>query len=619
MTRVAHNSGTRYKALRRAQFISPFGVGSIVDFPDESLMPASIDLWSPNIGTKVFDERLQKRLGVKYFKMAPSYEEFKTGIPFFRFPKWLFCPSCRSLRHVDNWRTRFESAVKSKEQWRIPKCDVCRAKLVPTRFVVACENGHIDDFPWVEWAHHKKDPCANPQLEIRTGGSTSGLAGITVTCKTCHEKNSMANAFDEKAHENTSGKSCSGFKPWLNESEDCDCDCVPRTLQRGASNVYFPKIVSSIVIPPYSDDLLLAVQGHDGFSLLQGQRAMFSGPEDPYLKQTCEFIAADIGKKVEDVTNIIGKLLFGEVEETANETEVMYRYSEYRAFLGDVEEGNLNSKDFHIDIRKADHYDIPGVENIVLVHRLREIRSLVAFSRLRPLERNYLPNDEEEEEKEKIAVAVPIRKNRNIDWLPAIEVKGEGIFLSFNSEKITEWASSNTEILERTKLLNNRFNDYAANLKYESRNITSKFIFLHTLAHLLIRELSFECGYSAASLREKIYCNEKNDEPDMAAILIYTASGDSEGTMGGLVRQAEPNFFNSIIKKAVMNAVWCSSDPLCIESNGQGFNSLNLGACHACTLLPETSCEEMNRFLDRAFIVGTPEKPEIGFLRQLCK
>ena len=99
----------------------------------------------------------------------------------------------------------------------------------------------------------------------------------------------------------------------------------------------------------------------------------------------------------------------------------------------------------------------------------------------------------------------------------------------------------------------------------------------------------------------------------MSGILIYTASGDSEGTMGGLVRQGRPDTFPAIFKRAVEGAMTCSNDPVCSLSMGQGRDSLNLSACYACTLVPETSCEEFNVFLDRGVIVGTYEEPEIGF------
>ncbi len=129
----------------------------------------------------------------------------------------------------------------------------------------------------------------------------------------------------------------------------------------------------------------------------------------------------------------------------------------------------------------------------------------------------------------------------------------------------------------------------------------------------MIGQLRFDCGYGSASLRERIYCDEGESDEPMNGVLIYTASGDSEGTLGGLVRQGEPDRLNAIIDRAMRRARWCSSDPVCIESEGQGSDNANLAACHGCMLLPETSCEVGNRLLDRGLLVGTPEDRDMGF------
>jgi hypothetical protein len=140
---------------------------------------------------------------------------------------------------------------------------------------------------------------------------------------------------------------------------------------------------------------------------------------------------------------------------------------------------------------------------------------------------------------------------------------------------------------------------------------------LHSLSHLLIKQLSFECGYSVASLSERIYCAENNDGKQMAGIFIYTASGDSEGTLGGLVRQGRRDALPNIFKKAISSAKTCSNDPVCILSHGQGRDALNLAACHACALLPETCCKESNAFLDRGVLIGTYDNKMMGFYSDL--
>ena len=198
------------------------------------------------------------------------------------------------------------------------------------------------------------------------------------------------------------------------------------------------------------------------------------------------------------------------------------------------------------------------------------------------------------------------------NWYPAYEVRGEGIFVEFDDQMIEQWVSNNTDVTRRANVLNDNYSiTYLSEIS--QRIITPKFLLLHTLAHLLIRQLSFECGYSAASLRERIYCGTEDDGYIMAGILIYTASGDSEGTLGGLVRQGYPDTLPQIFRKAIAKGQLCSNDPVCISSEGQGRDALNLGACHACVLLPETSCEEFNVFLDRGVVIGTFDNEGIGF------
>ena len=153
--------------------------------------------------------------------------------------------------------------------------------------------------------------------------------------------------------------------------------------------------------------------------------------------------------------------------------------------------------------------------------------------------------------------------------------------------------------------------------KGSNGSLRPEFVLLHTFAHLLINQLSYECGYGSSSLKERIYCEKCSDNNKMCGVLIYTASGDSEGSLGGLVRQGETGRLEDTIIAAIKNAEWCSSDPICIESPGQGPDSCNLAACHNCALLPETCCELGNRLLDRGLVVGTLENKEMGFFSRI--
>ena len=197
-------------------------------------------------------------------------------------------------------------------------------------------------------------------------------------------------------------------------------------------------------------------------------------------------------------------------------------------------------------------------------------------------------------------------------WYPAYEVRGEGIFIEFNHAEIKAWVATNPHVIDRASYISN---NYAGSFigQNHPRVITPKFLMLHSLSHLLIKQLSFECGYSIASLSERIYCAESIDGKQMAGIFIYTASGDSEGTLGGLVRQGRPDTLPKVFRKAISSARTCSNDPVCILSHGQGRDALNLAACHSCALLPETCCEERNGFLDRGVLVGTYNNRTMGF------
>ncbi len=192
---------------------------------------------------------------------------------------------------------------------------------------------------------------------------------------------------------------------------------------------------------------------------------------------------------------------------------------------------------------------------------------------------------------------------------------GEGIFVTLDEEALCTWENQ-PEVKARAHLLSNRYLAAAEEHKRQvTREVTARMVLLHTLSHILINRLNYECGYSSASLRERIYVSQDKTHP-MAGILIYTSSGDSEGTLGGLVRMGEPAEFERVLARAIEGAQWCSADPVCMESavqGGQGPDGLNGAACHSCTLLPETSCEEFNRLLDRGLLVGTFTNPSLGF------
>jgi hypothetical protein len=284
--------------------------------------------------------------------------------------------------------------------------------------------------------------------------------------------------------------------------------------------------------------------------------------------------------------------------------EEVYRRAEYEAFING--RGDANS-DLLVDVVLASEYE-GGLDRFIrrvcLVRKLKETRAMVGLSRILPAQGQM---DDRLQ---------PLSKNR-VGWLPAVVVRGEGIFIEFDEEALETWVDREEGARERAAGLEAAYNAGRLERGLETVPVSPKFLFLHTMAHLMIKQLSFDCGYGSASLRERLYCDSDDAAHPMQGFLIYTASGDSEGTLGGLVRQGEPGRLEPVFAEAVRSGSWCSSDPVCIESPGQGTENSNLAACHACALLSETSCEEGNRLLDRAAVVGTMTQRGAGFLSLL--
>lgn len=590
-------------SIRRGQIITTFGPGALVNLELGTFIAMGIDSWSSRPFDTVYEERLQNRLKVKYFKQPPSSETFPKGVPYRRFPRWLFCPKCRILKTYESWTVN-----DTRKFPTIPRCTTCLNKgLVPMSFLVTCRKGHLDDFPWVQWVHRNKEICSsNPTLQYATSLAGAGLAGSRITCMQCNVKRSMQGAFSPDAF----NFQCNGLKPWSKDNSRDDCSEPLVTVQRGGSNVYFPRVVSSITIPPYTDPLFENIRNNPNWPLLTTADIDI----DPILKdKILAKIAEQIGRTFEEIKKCVDDMekLSREAED---QNEEDYRFDEYQAFHGRFDASTNNKRDFEVVLgNKGFDYSKYGIKDIFLVKSLREVRALIGFTRLRPFEADLEYAGDEENTKASELVSLTDREGHTSNWKPAIEVRGEGIFLTLDNAKLESWAKSKP-VKERESKINKNYERSCKRRRVEFKPVGAKHILLHTFAHLLIRQLSFESGYSGASLRERIYCDSPGYKNKMQGILIYTAAGDSDGTLGGLVRQANPERFSAILDSLVETSRWCANDPLCIESQGQGFETLNLSACYACALLPETSCEEFNKFLDRALITGTPGVPEVGFL-----
>jgi hypothetical protein len=289
--------------------------------------------------------------------------------------------------------------------------------------------------------------------------------------------------------------------------------------------------------------------------------------------------------------------------------ETSFRRAEFEALRDVRTETELNTSPQQVDAYAPDVARY--FHAITLVPKLRETRALAGFSRVSP------ENDLSVEGRKALLWRDVRRAGAN--WLPAYVVHGEGIYLELEQEALRAW-EARTEVNSRLASLVRHYRDVQERRHLQEREITPRLVLLHTFAHLIMDQLTFDCGYGTASLRERLYVSTSTSAP-MAGVLVYTAAGDADGTMGGLVRMGKPGRLEQVIRRAIRNARWCSSDPVCMElgsSGGQGPDSCNLAACHNCALVPETSCEQFNRFLDRGLVVGTIDTPTLGFFSSLA-
>lgn len=570
------------KTVRASETVSPYGPGAIVDILGQSFMVPTGDKWPPSkVRHSVQSDRLAEALGVDDLWAAPTThtpENQKTpGLEFERFPSWLFCQVCRRM-------VRWSRAM---ETGGIPVCQEtgCDGRLVPMRFVAVCTaNSHIADIPWVDWVHRGEgDACkASDKLRFQSAeGRAEGLSSLQVNCERCGHGRSLGDLRrDVFAAE---GFTCRGQQPWEKDWGMCGKPIDPQ--QRGATSLHFADTMSAIDIPVVDSREevdLEKLRGHAFFAALRAatdetQKAMLSSQ-----------ISLDTAIPIAAVLSHANRPGDGRAPDI-RATRSGLQADEFEAFVAAINERSPVA-DFRTRAVKlrSDRRD-PGdflarlISDVVLVDRLRDVRAVIGF-------RRYTPDAE-------LVPAVPTSPHER-RWLPAIEGYGEGMFLRFPEQAVSVWAAQAAVQQQGAVVLGHQ---NASMLGGRLHVVSPEYMLLHTFAHLLMRELTFGSGYSAASIRERVYCESEGDY----GVFIYTTSTDVEGTLGGLVRQGEPDLLAAAIVRALEQAAWCPNDPVCLESDPQSIDGLNLAACHACCLAPETSCESQNLLLDRALIVGS--------------
>lgn len=614
------------------------GVGSILETPKGALKVEPFDTWYFHNSThynlpkfEIEENRLIGRLKshfphLKKLVRVPINAEnhFILGSPIEPkevasakyFPEWMYCPNCERFNYLKQWWDKWKMTLqrhkinndKIAEQFIKPKCFHCYDKaksekkgkfyqeLEQVRFIMTSPSGEIRDIPWDLWTTIEKNvkeedsdggnikfnaPCCNKQdLKYIRSETFADLAGIRIQCTNseCPTKGrqvTLAGMFGMRIGK----EKMTQFKPVI----------------RTSNSVYYPLSINSIYLPKKIQEITSKDKDKITSLLEKGKTIedIYDFFEEDYEKQTIDdFVGSE--------TN------------TDFEPEIQYRLKEYQ-FIIDNPNYNDDEKN-NLKYENQDLSDIPEflIGTLLKVKRLKLTSAQTAYTRQEPLDKDLFLSDGGATSNVKVKYTSNIAINT--PYLLAVESYGEGIFIDFDKLKIEDWFChhyDNTPAFkQRIDILQDRISHskMLSKSKFQTVRHLAKLIVVHTFSHILIKELEFLCGYAATSLNERLFVDDEN----MQGVLIYTVAG-SEGSYGGLTSQANPTAIKKILDSAMFRCKDCASDPVCFHSEGQGIGGLNLAACYSCSLLPETSCEEFNSFLDRAMLIDK----EFGFLNNL--
>ncbi|GAA3755012.1 DUF1998 domain-containing protein [Salinactinospora qingdaonensis] len=608
----------RVGSARPSHLMFTSGIGALVDLPNFAVLVRGTDDWrydtlpdwNPLSEPRLL-QAVSNRLSSEVTQLRPAPwldgldqdprgPAARVGVPTIPFPQWLRCTACHQLAPLDFGIWGFENDLPRKPDKARFFHDTCRYKkskkplAVAARFVLACTNGHLDDFPYLPFVH-KGGACPevdHPLLQMADYGGNQGPA-VTLRCLACKTERPISDAMGWRGKQNL--PLCRGRHPHLETFDPNGCDAEPKVLILGASNQWFPEVLSALAVPPTGASALRAKVEQvweDGLAEVKTFEVLQFAVTQPKFAPLKEWPLEEVWQAIE-----AHRASLAEAQPAAT-APVDLRTPEWEIFSATP--APEPTEDFAL---RRDPDGVPPAlsdmfADVVQAERLREVRALVGFTRLEAPD----PDDPD------TGKSAPLARDQPA-WVPASEVRGEGIFLRVPEDLITEWeekiATSAVVSEHREAFKRFRYNRYSGRIQNfdEFDPLRGwpgpRYIALHTLSHLLIRTVALECGYNSASLSEQIYSGEGR-----AGILIYTAVPDAEGTLGGLVSLAEPDSLERLVRRAMADARRCSSDPLCAERLPRSPSDLLHGAaCHVCLFVSETTCERGNRFLDRRFVV----------------
>ena len=587
--------------VRRSQVITTYGPGALIDLPQESAIVAGLDEWPPPHKLEEIDEprlarKLQAITGVatpQLLAPPPASSDpgaTPTGIGAWRFPEWFVVQAAdagEGAAHTRSRRLVHRRALDEKRRFE-------GRDVVATRFVRGCPRGHVDDLDWRRFVHRPGSECPPTRaLWLDEQGTTGDLTDLVVRCE-CGATRRLSDA--SKFELNPLG-TCRGARPWLGRDTNEECDQPSRLLVRTASNAWFPQVLSVLSIPERGAAVETVVRE------LWDDLQIVNDAADLGLMKRKPKVAAALAPFDDDEV----LMAIGNAKGTSAVSERSVKEIELEAILaapdgfGDDVPVNL---DFHArrlpDAMWRRSERAVGVEAVIQLHRLREVMALAGFTRFEAVTPDI--HGEYETDVERAAIALEPR------WFPAVENRGEGLFLRLRTESVHAWLER-LAVRDRLDGLVRGHQQWALQRKSARPFPGGPYVLLHTLSHLLIQSLAMQCGYPASSLRERIYAEEGR-----YGLLIYTGSPDAEGTLGGLAQQAR--HLDEHLTRALEAGGLCSNDPTCAEhapGNSMTDRYLHGAACHGCALVAETSCEMRNDHLDRALAVPVLGMPDAAF------
>jgi hypothetical protein len=596
--------------VRRSQAVTTFGPGAMMDLLDQAVLVGGLDFWAydkhheipeiqePRLRAAIADYFRDAKLELSEeqpFLGPPVSDEREptkyAGIQVLEFPTWFVCqnPECRALVRRDG--------LEAKGHRYVHNCSSTRkaSETVPVRFVSACRRGHLDDFPWIGFAHLGRPDgrCAAPSLRLLEG-ATGDFSEVEIHCA-CGATNRLSSALAGVP------LSCNGQRPWLGPQGKEECKEQLRLLVRTASNSYFTQLVSALSVPEPGRELEEKVRSVWDVMKSATPELLPAFRQIPKVQLALQgFTDADVMKTVRAITK------------GGSAARLPLRTAEFLQFTQAKPEapGDLPPADTTFFARTCKPKGgLPeGVARLVLASKLREVSAEIGFTRLEASTPDLQGEFDLGVESARLGLTT--------SWLPATEIRGEGVFIQLSESAVRVWEES-AEVKARAKELMAGYDAWAKTVTSAPAFPGVRFYLLHSLSHLLISAISLECGYSASAIRERIYCGPSERDPDtpMAAILLSTGTSGTEGTLGGLVEEGRR--LRAHLARAYDLGKLCSNDPVCAGHSPQddpAERHLEGAACHGCLFIAECSCERFNRYLDRTLVVPTVGQPrELAF------